>query len=330
MAEIIEDNDFSSDECKAYRPTRQESTELEVDEEVYLFLEHIDLEWPAMTLDTCESKVLVGTFPDVEKEKSASQLIELELKHNLKKLQYLKHTIPRVFNKLRVSNGIFGLSDKFITKLDKKFKIVAEVEGSYSFGLCVTRDWVIVGCRNGSVEVYDLNLKLVRKMSSGDVPIECVGFSGNGQIITGSLDHKIRIFDLKGSLLSTIETDSEINCLEARNEKFVFGDDNGQVHLMDLSTGSKEVYKWHCTPISFVRWKDDNVFLTGSDEQVCLWDITLEDEEALEVPKNLLFVHQGQRNYKDCAFYGNKIIVTSEDGLCVFEPISLVEEPLEE
>ncbi|ELA41351.1 uncharacterized protein VICG_01591 [Vittaforma corneae ATCC 50505] len=330
--EPIEEIDLSSEDYETYRPTGTEEGELEVDEEAYSLLEYISLEWPSMSLDICKSRIVLGTFPDRDRtEEHDNQIVEVELERTadgsgLSVLEFRTHPADRAFNKVRICNAIFALSDSFLTKFDLECNVVAEVKGFFRFGLHVSDSYVIVGCENGNVEVYSHSLELLGCISSGESPIECVGFDDARSIIaTGSLDHRVRIFDLKGELLSTIENDSEVNSLDARNGHVVFGDDNGRVHLVNLETGSREVFEWHCTPISFVRWRDDEVFVTGSDEQVCLWDITLEDEQGLDVPRSLLFVHQGQRCYKDCAFYGSSIAVTSEDGLCVFEPVSFAE-----
>ncbi len=69
-------------------------------------------------------------------------------------------------------------------------------------------------------------------------------------------------------------------------------------------------FTWHTAPITSVEWhpSDPSVFAaSGSDDQVTLWDLSVEgdDEQAgdapvgpdgrvLDVPPQLLFVHQGQ------------------------------------
>lgn len=330
--EAIEEADLSSEDYEAYRPTGAEDGELEVDEEAYSLLEYIGLEWPSMSLDTHKSRILLGTCPDQNQAAGcSSQMVEVELGGAMSSgdfglLEFKTHKASRTFNRIRVCNAVFALSDSFLTKFDLACNAVAEVRGSYRFGLHVSHDRVIAGCEDGSVEIYSHGLELLGRISSGASPIECVGLDDTkGRIVAGSLDHKVRVFDSAGQLLSTIENDSEVNSLDTRNGMLAFGDDSGRVHLVNLETGSREVFEWHCTPISFLRWRDDDVFVTGSDEQVCLWDVTLEDQQDLDVPRCLLFVHQGQRHYKDCAFLGRSVAVTSEDGLCVFEPASFAE-----
>jgi len=365
--EFIDEVDFSSEDCEVYRPTAVPEEDLEVDEEAYTVLEYIDLEWPAMSLDTRDSTVVLGTYP--ENQDNGSQLVEVNLSgliasEGTGSPAFKKHGVKRIFSKIRIHNAIFGLSNGFLTKFDFKYKVISEVKGSYRFGLAVTPEYVIAGCNDGTVEVYAHDLKLVRRITAGEAPIECVGFDPTvkftrddgteaaGVVVAGSLDHSVRVFDLNGTLIKTISCDAEVNSLDVRGGHLVFGDDSGLVHLVDLNTGSRETLQWHCTPISFVRWKDDDVFLSGSDEQVCVWDRSLEKVEDskgldktesskgldksesskgldktgnLNIPNNLIFVHQGQRYYKDCAFYGDVVVVTSEGGLCLFEPISLMD-----
>lgn len=325
--QIIEDQDMSSEDIEVYKPTGIHPEELEADEEAYNLLEYIDLEWPSLSIDCVGSKVILGTYPAANTENI--DLVEIEIENaDFQNLSYRKQRISHSINKIRAFKSIFAVSDTHLIKYDSRFKMMAEVPGSYGFGLCVSGQYVIVGCRDGMVEVYNHDLGFISKFKAGDSSIECVGYltrsDTNGSfIITGSVDHTLKVFDTTGNIIQSFQNDSEINCLEVRNNKIVFGDDNGKIHLIDLVSEDKTVYEWHSSSIAFVRWKDDDVFVSGSDEQVCIWDITLEEEEiSIEAPKNLLFVHQGQMYYKDCAFNHNRVIVTSEEGLCVFEPVS--------
>lgn len=324
--EMLEDDCYSSEDIETYKPTTANPEELEVDEEAYQFIENIDLEWPTMSLDLHGSKIILGTFP----ENSKSELIEIEIENieensDKNTLKFRKSEIGQIFNKLRVSDAIFALTDTSILKYGFGFNKIAEVKGAYRFGLHVSK-YVIAGCEDGSVEIYNKDLELVNKFSTGPTPVECVTFE-NDKIFTGSIDGVLRIFDLSGALLDSISNDSEINTVDIKNGKLIFGDDNGKIHLIDIEAGTKDIIEWHCSPIAFLRWRDDEIFASGSDEQLCLWDITLEEnEDDNGIPKNLLFVHQGQSCYKDCAFYDNKVIATSENGLCVFAPLSFCAE----
>ena len=347
--EYIDDEDFSSEDMSTYRPQKNTTEELEVDEEVYKMLEYIELEWPSLSIDSYQSKVIVGTTP--QQDEGKPELISIEIEDtDFNKLNYQNLFISHPPNKLRVfKNYVFAISDRCIIRYSLNDKNIVEAKGNYGFGLFVNENSVIVGSMDGFVEVYDHNLHLKYKFQASQMSIECVG-AYKDTIITGSTDHCLKIFTSKGVEIYCIENDSDINCLEVRNGILIFGDDNGKIHKVDLETKEKVIFEWHQTPITFVRWRDDDTFVTGSEEQICIWDLSLQvidqeenqnDEENIknsdtesavssirgeDFPKNLLFVHQGQKNYKDCCFNRNMVITTSEEGICIFEPVSFTTE----
>jgi ribosome assembly protein RRB1 len=89
-----------------------------------------------------------------------------------------------------------------------------------------------------------------------------------------------------------------------------------------------------------VEWhpSEDSIFAAAaSDDQVTLWDLGVEpdDEEMTtkevtttgkEVPPQLLFVHQGQRDIKEVHWHPQipgTLISTAVDGFNVFKTISV-------
>jgi ribosome assembly protein RRB1 len=89
-----------------------------------------------------------------------------------------------------------------------------------------------------------------------------------------------------------------------------------------------------------VEWHsaEDSIFVAaGSDDQVTLWDLSVEldDEEIAtkevvttgkEIPPQLLFVHQGQRDIKEVHWHPQipgAIVSTAIDGFNVFKTISV-------
>lgn len=315
----------SSGDIETYRPA-WEDQELEFDAEAYTLMEYIDLEWPAQSIDISDSRIFLGTVPDMSSSRASLDLVRIDIKHtDFKHLHYKKSRIDRCINRLRVGKHVFALSDSHLTKYDMDLNAVAEVEGRYGFALCVTETYVFAGSMDGFVECYDSNLDQILRFRAHEQSIESIAFE-DGVIFTGSVDHTVRMFKMDGSLVEELANGSEVNCLDVRNGKLVFGDEDGLLHIYSVDTKTRETIEWHASPISLVRWRDSDIFASGSDEQVCLWDVTLEADQECGFSQYLLFVHQGQRLYKDCCFEGNRVIVTAEDGLCVFEPISFASE----
>ena len=89
----------------------------------------------------------------------------------------------------------------------------------------------------------------------------------------------------------------------------------------------------HSAPITSVEWHptDSSVFAaSGSDDQVTLWDLSVErddsDQDNLEIPPQLLFIHQGQHDIKELHWHPQipgVIITTALTDFNVFRTISV-------
>lgn len=101
-------------------------------------------------------------------------------------------------------------------------------------------------------------------------------------------------------------------------------------------------FNWHKAPITSVEWHptEDSIFAaSGADEQLTLWDLAVEqdDEETGahnetltsaegDVPPQLLFVHQGQKDVKELHWHPQMpgaVISTASDGFNIFKTISV-------
>jgi ribosome assembly protein RRB1 len=99
-------------------------------------------------------------------------------------------------------------------------------------------------------------------------------------------------------------------------------------------------FTWHQSPITSIEWHptEDSIFAaSGADDQVTLWDLAVEtdnDETGMnetqeggrEVPSQLLFVHQGQKDVKEVHWHPQipgAVISTALDGFNVFKTISV-------
>ena len=99
------------------------------------------------------------------------------------------------------------------------------------------------------------------------------------------------------------------------------------------------MFKHHSAPITSVEWhpKDGTVFAaSGSDDQLTLWDLAVEkdpdaaggseEQDEPEVPPQLLFIHQGQKDIKELHWHPQipgVIISTAHSGFNIFRTISV-------
>ena len=100
-------------------------------------------------------------------------------------------------------------------------------------------------------------------------------------------------------------------------------------------------FTWHRAPITSVDWHptEDSVFAaSGADDQITLWDLAIEQdneetgvmddtpENGQDIPPQLLFVHQGQKDIKEVHWHPQipgTIISTAQDGFNIFKTISI-------
>lgn len=180
-----------------------------------------------------------------------------------------------------------------------------------------------------------------------------------------SADCSVRVWDVRvKSRKSVIAVDKahpqDVNVISwNKNTDYLLlsGGDEGGLNVWDLRNfkatpsagagGSKPLpvasFNWHTAPISSVEWHptEDSVFAaSGRDDQVTLWDLSVEqddDEEGgaaanrygpdgREVPSQLLFCHQGASEIKEVHWHPQipgMVMSTSADGFHLFKTISV-------
>lgn len=165
-----------------------------------------------------------------------------------------------------------------------------------------------------------------------------------------SVDKTIRIWDTrvkKKSMIWVAAHNTDVNVISWNpmvSHLLLSGADDGAVKVWDLrnfkSSAPAANFKWHRAPITSVEWHptDEAILCVSSDDDsVSIWDMALEeDTEAelqgaqiqkdMEVPPQLLFVHQGQKTVKEAHFHPQipgLIISTAFDGFNIFKPANL-------
>ncbi|KAL4070760.1 WD40-repeat-containing domain protein [Scleroderma citrinum] len=131
------------------------------------------------------------------------------------------------------------------------------------------------------------------------------------------------------------------------------GGDEGGIKVWDLrsvkarnspgdSPSPVAAFTWHSAPITSIEWHptEDSTFVaSGADDQITLWDLAVEqDDEQVgapmnetpeggrDVPSQLLFIHQGQKDIKEVHWHPQipgTVISTALDGFNIFKTISI-------
>ncbi|KAK7147633.1 hypothetical protein R3I94_010220 [Phoxinus phoxinus] len=161
-----------------------------------------------------------------------------------------------------------------------------------------------------------------------------------------SVDQSIRIWDLRAppnSMLSANEAhSSDVNVISwNRTEPFILsGGDDGLLKVWDLrqfqSGHPVASFKQHSAPVTSVQWSpvDSSVFAaSGADDVISQWDLSVEScdvggqEEGLkQLPPQLLFLHQGQKEVKEVHWHPQipgVLISTALSGFNIFRTISV-------
>ncbi|KAK2903141.1 hypothetical protein QQF64_009948 [Cirrhinus molitorella] len=161
-----------------------------------------------------------------------------------------------------------------------------------------------------------------------------------------SVDQSIRIWDTRAPPNSMLSANgahsSDINVISwNRTEPFILsGGDDGLLKVWDLrqfQSGSPVAsFKQHSAPVTSVEWNpvDSSVFAaSGADDVVSQWDLSVEScdmgeqaEGLKQLPPQLLFLHQGQKEVKELHWHPQipgVLISTALSGFNIFRTISV-------
>lgn len=170
-----------------------------------------------------------------------------------------------------------------------------------------------------------------------------------------SADCSIQIWDVRSKARRSITGispahEGDVNVIswnKSASHLLVSGGDDGGIKVWDLRNVKKKgninqvptpvaAYAWHAAPVTSIEWNptEDSIFVaSGADDQVTLWDLAVEedDDEAgnssiQNIPSQLLFIHQGQKDVKEVHWHPQMpgtVISTALDGLDIFKTISV-------
>ena len=170
-------------------------------------------------------------------------------------------------------------------------------------------------------------------------------------------DGTVRVWDVRApqtARLSVKAHGCDVNAISwnrCEQHLLASGADDGEFRVWDLRTfpgaaQGKAVapvasFKWHAAPVTGVEWHPDDASVlcaSGEDDQVSVWDLAVEEDtdaaggaaaataDGREIPPQLLFVHQGQRNVKEAHWHRQipgVIVSTAESGFNLFKTISV-------
>ncbi|CAO2822374.1 unnamed protein product [Amaranthus hypochondriacus] len=177
---------------------------------------------------------------------------------------------------------------------------------------------------------------------------------------SASVDKTIAIWDIrqgKSAFKSFKAHDADVNVISwnrLASCMLASGSDDGSFSIHDLrmlKDGDSVVahFTYHKHPITSIEWsahEASTIAVSSADHQLTIWDLSLERDEEEEaefkaqtddsvnapedLPPQLLFVHQGQKDLKELHWHNQipgMIISTAADGFNILMP-SNIETPL--
>ncbi|XP_024538614.1 glutamate-rich WD repeat-containing protein 1 [Selaginella moellendorffii] len=172
-----------------------------------------------------------------------------------------------------------------------------------------------------------------------------------------SVDKTIGIWDLRSRRkeLSVKAHDTDVNVISWNKNKsasclLASGSDNGLFRVWDLRAFKEDSavahFTHHSSYITSIEWsphEESTLAVASADNQLTIWDVALErdtEEEAQyqmelgqeqaaapeNLPAQLLFVHQGQKDMKEVHWHPQihgLLVSTAGDGFNVFRPCNL-------
>ncbi|ORX81894.1 WD40 repeat-like protein [Anaeromyces robustus] len=165
-----------------------------------------------------------------------------------------------------------------------------------------------------------------------------------------SADQTIKIWDTRAGKrhqLSVRAHESDVNVIhwnQITDFLMASGADDGVFKIWDLrqnfgsnNTTAVASFKWHTAPITSIEFhpQDSSMLaVSGADEQLTLWDLSVERDveeeknigsDVQDLPPQLMFIHQGQNDIKELHWHKQLpgvIGSTASNGMNIFKTIN--------
>lgn len=317
-----ESDETSTASCETYVPEGL-CDGLEVDEDAYRVLEYVSLDWPSQTVEASGDAVLVAT----NAAGGGGAVVRLGFGATDGYARMERMSVERVdvatdYNRLRAGACVVCVSDVSVDVLGGALEVRTRIGGAFAHGLAVGGERAYCGGRSGALVTVDLVCGRTSERQVHGGAVESVDVHGE-LVFTASCDGAVCVTDMRArECVQRRELGCEANAVGFNGDgRIVCGGESGSLWVVDMRAPEcAEEIAWHRSPVSAVRWRDADVFVSCSDEQAVLWDVSFVDE--WEYHRYLSFVHQGQRYYKEAAFGADgAVFTTSYDGVCVFVPV---------
>lgn len=166
-------------------------------------------------------------------------------------------------------------------------------------------------------------------------------------LASGGIDNAVKFWDLRTNFKDAQVNianahNADVNCLSWKNmggvNLIASGSDDCSFKVWDLrfyESGPISNILYHKGPITAIDWdpqeKSTQIVVSSEDNRVSIWDFSVEADsnkvkdanDNKDIPDNLVFLHQGQKNVKDVKFhpyYRDFVLSSAENGINVFKP----------
>ncbi|OQS53670.1 hypothetical protein EHP00_1100 [Ecytonucleospora hepatopenaei] len=308
------------DSKNTYKPTF-EHEELECDEDAYNILNCLKLDLPSQSICIHNNYIVYCKMADNSFKTSKLCIIHADdfESQNVEAIE--EFDIDFYVNRIRNFNNsliLLGDSDLAIFENKKFWKFPNTQNFKFGFGLCVFERKIYAGTSDGKILVLTEKMEIDEIIEMHKSQIDSIVFYDKEMYSSSS---KGGIYKNKKLIF---ENTTDVNSLDIKSNLLVFGDEEGSIGIINGNVCYK-INDWHKSSIECIKFnknvEGEEVLFACSEEQVSMWDLSLENEEKIifntdikisdavtetvEVKNNesfLLFVHQGFRQYKDIDF----------------------------